>query len=889
MPAFNLEPLVRAGEKDIIPAIKAAIPKVIDAIKKPSFPSAEGTTAAELASKFKSEGKPVRPFAPEVSTQGRIPEEQMNPLVEAAVAQTYDPQKAIWEQVRDLKTFAAGFFDQSPNTPPDYKKISLAARERINKAPSVAALDLSEMLKPLTDPKLGDVNTAAHRATLVARQMLTADTIKQMERDGVSSLHGQSLDAWKKSNEALNRIIANDQGMFQASQNLRGGLNEMFNDMVQRGWISEDRYLESYTPVQKINAVVSALAHMTNESENSLRSRVLGATKHRGEISDLSIREGNLIKTLHGLRAEYYSKVAQHEMFNEIVASPWNLTSQFKEGQTLPRGVAAYNPGPGQMGYLNRSPEGQFIAGALQALDPTGRLNSGSYIFPEQLVKALNSFHPTPHHEYEKPLVDAGRAISKSVTVYNVANTQLNRGGDLLVALTGMPGEKARPMGVLRFYGTAHKAAQEFVRGGMPMVNINGQPVELGKLLINEGVSSSTFFKDVSGQDVSSLLSKFTPESEQANPTWMQQLKEKFQTEREAVELTPRIAAGLEALERTGDVKEFGRVARNITLNFNAAAPQASQVPVIKFMAPFAKFTGLATKRVFDLLAAKDSRGRVLAGVIAVPTATMMWNYQNQEYQDVEHSLAPYERDQLHIILPDLRDISKPLYDATGKPVVIRVRYYLPEEVAKMVGLGNLASRVRRVAEGRDTPVQFLKQSANAIPNTVAEMLAIPKMFNEATTGKSDTGKELDIPERIIRLLPSLRIPQAAVTAYMSEGATPAESAMAAAGAATEELLGLRFASAQHKQGYILDADVTEAKKKLMDAKAKVRYIATHGPASEMQSAYDELYAARDNALRIEKAYKEEQEDRGSPTRKVETPEFTQRIRLENAKGREKK
>src|SRR5574339_283609 len=134
------------------------------------------------------------------------------------------------------------------------------------------------------------------------------------------------------------------------------------------------------------------------------------------------------------------------------------------------------------------------------------------------------------------------------------------------------------------------------------------------------------------------------------------------------------MATRLQALQRTGSTAEFGRAARIGTLPYGAGAPANVRNATARFLAPFMQFMGLATNRVVEMVGTNGSRTRILAGLTAVPTATMMWNMQNEEFQRVEDSMPEYERDQMHVIIPDPTDPTKPALDRNGKPIVMRLR-----------------------------------------------------------------------------------------------------------------------------------------------------------------------------------------------------------------------
>lgn len=850
--AFNLGKLLKpVAAPSLLPTkLGDVVPQIKEAITTPAFPAAAGTTSEALAQEMKGQGLPARPFGTSSPPTPGVP-----PGVGEAVSQTYDPRRPLSDHVRDLKTTLGSFFTHSVDTPIDFKKAAVRARERLNAAESISASDIADMLSSLDDDVLAPPSPyepdVRGRAALVSKHMLVADTVQQMKRDKLKSLNGQSLAQWEEAERALSAEIGRDTGATFAAENLRGGLDEIFSDMVTRGWIAPDRYLEDYSPIQKINTVISSLARVTGESEGDVRARILSSTKSRGKQSDDAIREGNLINVLHRTRTEYYKKVAQHEFFTELTQSPWNMTEQFSDQETLPRGVSAYSPGPGQIGYIFSTPEQGYMAQMSQALDPEGKMRSGVYIFPTRLVEALKEFEPRRLQKQEEALLGGSQWLARNLTVYNYKNTQLNRASDLIVALLGMPGEKAQPLGILKFYHEGDKAAKSFVKGQKHVITIGGQQVDITDLISRQAIASSTFMSDISDNDMSAQLLRYLPESELEQQGWLDSLARKFENWRMTTELTPRIAAGLEALERTGDINEFGRVARNITLNFNEDAPTMTQQPVLRAMAPFVKFIGLASKRVFDLATTKGSRGRLFTSLIAVPTAAFMWNNQNENYTDVENAMPDWERDQLHWIMPG-PDWSKPRLDVTGRPVVLRLRYFVPEEIMKLLGLGNLPSRFARVASGRDTPMDFVKSSVTTAAGGLGQMLVVPAVVGESLTGQTATGMPLTVDERITRLMPSLSGLPKVARAY--ESAPDGEKLGAAARMLFSEAAGLSYASVSHRQGRLVDRDIADIRREISDQQTAIRKLKRSGPNSELRAAYARLYELKDEAKRIRAA-----------------------------------
>jgi hypothetical protein len=338
--------------------------------------------------------------------------------------------------------------------------------------------------------------------------------------------------------------------------------------------------------------------------------------------------------------------------------------------------------------------------------------------------------------------------------------------------MMGMPGEKADPVGFLRFYGHGMKAAKAYVNGSRYEMKINGQTIDVTDLVAREGVGDATFQKFLSGFKTSPELARYLPtEAEKAGLGGG--VLRGLENSRATVELTPRIAAGLAAFEKTGRVGEFGRVGRNITLNFSGGRPMAAEIPLVKFISPFITFTGLAADRTLKLLGTEGSRARTIASLVAFPTAATAWNNHNDEFRAIEQSITERDRDQMHIIVSEWDDINKPLRDKDGSPVVLRLRYFIPEEMAKMVGLGNLVGRVQnRVNDGDNYPIAFVKESAQAPSKAVENAKQLMFTLPDIISGKDNKRESKALPDKVantLRVVPQGRLIVDTALAYADQ------------------------------------------------------------------------------------------------------------------------
>jgi len=195
----------------------------------------------------------------------------------------------------------------------------------------------------------------------------------------------------------------------------------------------------------------------------------------------------------------------------------------------------------------------------------------------------------------------------------------------------------------------------------------------------------------------------------------------------------------------------------------------------------------------------------------------MMWNQQNEAFKKVEDALPDYERAGMHIILHDPSNPAQPLVDRQGKPVVLRFRYLITEEMMKQAGLGNLPARIGRLIMGQDTPGQALGETAKAVAGNIGSMITMPSLALDALSDTDRFGKHKDIGEKLMRTIPLAKI--------INEGWTNTKDYGPAAGAqrVAEEMAGLSFASVTRKGTSVMDATLMDHIRELKDARAAFR------------------------------------------------------------------
>lgn len=800
---------------------------------------ARGTEAApKLLTDALAQGSPITQRAPNVPFLGE-------PATQPTVRATLSPP--VNDPIGTLKTLAKGFVDRDPEVTTSVLRSNDLSEKlyegawRHEAAPTIADRDVASWFAPLQrDP--------VPQAQLVHDYMITLDEVAQAQRRGADNIKGIPLPVWQASADRLQSAVEADPEVAATVRNVRDNLDGMFQDMAQRGWIDPKRYLDDYTPIRRINAMLDGLAHFTGEDPQGLRSRILSAQQKRG--TSTAVRETDLLDLLRRHRAEYLSKIAMHEAFLDIISDPTvNFTEQFYGKADLPKGLAVYRPGAGMFGSTAKTTEGYLFDSHLRAIDSKGKLAAGGYVLPEKLVSALNEFNKRNLSGTESQWAKAQGALARWLTVYNPANTQVNRASDLLVAMFFPEQGQAHPLGVLRWMGKATAASYDSAFRGKPnYVTLHGRTVDLGDLAVREGLTTGTIQHDVGGERMPSELLHLSPEAQALHDKWFGNIFKTMEADRLATEMAPRIAAGLEAVERTGDWSQFGKVGRDITFRYGAGAPRVSKLPILKAMAPFLQFQGLATQRMLHTWGAKgmEPKVRLALGLVAVPLAIHAWNTQNDNYKQAELALPEYERNQMHIWMPDGNDPSKPRLDVDGKPVALRFRLWVPDQVAQNIGLGNAAPRMKRVLEGRDTPMQFLQQSAKMSSESISSNLVIPSIVSTLLTGKTPQGTEAKGFDRVERVIPMARIAGDTYRATKNYGLT--QGTLKFLG----DITGMRPANVKHRGTGLLDAQVEEAKKAVRDAQAQVNAYKLTDP-DKLDQALHDLVSAKKELARLAK------------------------------------
>lgn len=854
-----------------MPISRAIIEGALKALRKPAIP--------ELA-----ERALMHPAPPELAARGvkEVPEVLSKALegpsrvaeraaetpfagpteLRSRVRATRDATPTPGDRVQDAKEVVESFFASEPNIADDLQEKFYEGRWRRGAAADRASIVLRKgVLEHLTQ-------NPAEQATLLSDLITTMDTVAQGTRHKWTEAEGVPMAKWQETLDQLSEQVRRDPEIMKAHEGYVTLVRSVFDDMVSRGYISPDRRLEDYTPRQMLVAVAEGLAHSKGEP---ITSEILSSMRSRTRMSPKQRRETNLVTVMTKYLTDYYEKVATDDFFQKLVDDPTiNFTDKFQIGDEIPKDLAIWRPGPGMPGYKPKLVADEALDTVAGAIMPEGKgVYTGGYVLPKRIVEKLADFQPERLDRIDRAHRSWGGRMARFLTVYFPGNTQLNRFSDLPFALLNRD-EKANPLMMLRFYPEGTRLGYATAYGNREATNVTVGEVtkNISDLVREEGVVQGTLVEDLTGKRFSEDLLTWIPEEDRAKLEGLggavKGLARLLEKDRLATELAPRIAAGLEAVERTGDWSQFGRVARDVTLRYGAGAPQLARKPLAKAIAPFIQFVGLASNQVHKRLVkgSGSRRAEMLAALIAVPTATMFWNAQNEEFEKVEDSLKPYERNQMHIIVPDVEHFNqtgelRPLKDWTGKPVVLRARIWVPEEVARTFGLGNLPSRLRRVAVGRDKVTDLPKDTAAGLAESVANMMTMPQLASDVLTGEAKGGRPIDMQERALRVMPGAKAITEAVEGYKNRGVGEA------AKRAVEELAGIRFANVEMKGKTVLDADLMESRRNLIQLRARLRAALAKGNKADAEALRDKLKKAIEENKRLVDALRAQRESKG--------------------------
>ena len=782
--------------------------------------SARTTPVAEAAAKTSAQlAKEVPEIAQHMPDVPFAGPEKLKPYVRATRAPA---QPTASERVQGAKQTVGGLFTAEPNLPKEYQEMFLDARYEVSSAQERADAAVHQRVTSKLD---GDVGT---KARLMSDYLTLADEFSDLHsrfvKDPKTPVYGRggsTLDEIEGALQDVTGELRKHPDAVQASQGFRVVADELFNEMVRYGLITPNRYRKDWTPRQQIMEMARGLSEAYGDQ--SVGGEVLSAMERRTMTG--GVTETNMVQVLRTVLKDFNEKIAGDKLVARVLSDPaLNRTTDFKAGDRLPKGWVSYRPRPGMPGWKTPDADAQVAAGVADALGADPRvLSPGGFVIPEDMARRLQNFYPERAGQAGETAYKAGRMLARWFTVYNPANTALNVGSDFGIGLLGLPGEKSNVGGFLRFYP---QSFMESVRGAF------GRESATFDRAVQEGLGSATYVQDVSGQSVPANLAEAA--GVEAKTDIGSRAANVMRRARLAVEMTPRIAAGLAAEAKTGDPSEFARVGRAITLPYGAGAPAVTRGNLTRWIAPFWQFMGLASERTGKLLTTPGSRGRAWAGVLGVPTAAFMWNRQNEEYRRVEMALRKRDRYAMHIIAPDIQNPSVPATDRNGKPVVLRFRYFMPEEVAQMFGVSNLPGRAADILEGRTTPMESIGESVSSAVEQGFQQFVPAGVAVSLGTGRNVlTGEEKPRAEIATDMIPLVRQGKEAVRGVQNAGAIEGVKRL------VEEAGGMRFANPV-KRGRS-DADLEELKFKLRDTKARMRSAYRRGDRAKGEEYRQQL------------------------------------------------
>jgi hypothetical protein len=830
MPAWGpiLEGLAKSLEVG-----KTGAPEALRALMSPAIPEMAERLAAPEAMLLKAKAAPSRVG---MRSEG-VPFEGV-PELRAATRSTGLKVNTVEDMTRNVKRGFLSIIQADPDLPKDLQRKFIDARHAENMADELAAKTLRDVHGPI----LGD----ARRIARVFDYAVTADEVAQAVGDKRDTIHGLPVEQWVNQLDMLKKTLDSDPISTQVLKNRQAMWDAIHEDMVKQGAIVPERYASSYTPMRHISSVVRGLANVTGD-ENLVQ--VLGQAQRR--VGGGGPRETNLASVEYQVLSRYLRWKALKQTFTEIMADPsLNRTGQYTMGDVLPHGWSVWSPGPGMPGYEPKEPDAEMLSGLVRELyekrktaglsaeemtqytkarRTQARLVSGGYVVPTPLADAFQNFAKTIPAQASNGAYRAGAGVARWLTVYNPRNTFLNLMSDLPTAMLGLPGEKAQPLGVFRFYARGLQSGlQHAFTGKSSVIEVNGQRIDISELVNQEAIGGTTHMAQImGGAGIHPELKGLVP-----GPTGTQNplrlLGDFMKNVRQGVELAPRIAAGLDALKATGSTHEFGRVARMSSLEYGAGAPLLSKQPVVRFISPFLQFAGLAMNRVIELIGTKGSRARSITAIVGLPLVIAMWNRRNEAFRKVDDAIPAFERlGNPYIIIPDFKDPNQPLRDVTGKPVAWRFRLSVPEQAMQMVGLGNLAPRIGRVVRGQDTPMTFGKETAQEAGQSIASQMTMPGILSDIADGVDRNGKALDTGQKIMRVAPFTKIFAEGTSALKDYGPGMAAKRVA------EETLGFSAAAVAHHRTALSDATLVAHIQKIREMTSKYRTAMINQSPSE--------------------------------------------------------
>jgi hypothetical protein len=647
---------------------------------------------------------------------------------------------------------------------------------------------------------------------------------------------GTTYEQWKKEAEALGNEMARHPDVVQAYKALRNVTDEMHETMVQYGLLDPGQYRESYKPAQRLLDMATGLEQ---RFAGTAIGRELSAAMQRNAAGE--IVETNLVKVMRASLHALNRKVAEIELWRKIEMDPdLNLTRFFEPGQPIPKGLKLYRPGKGMPGYQEFDAMDGALQAAIEGL-PTKSYTQGAYVLSEDLANRLMHFYQATTSPVEQTIYKYSRMYARQLTLYSPSNTPLNAMSDTPLAMLGMPGEANNLFGFIRFLPVSVK---ESFRGAF------GKQSDLFERAMEEGLTGTTFIQSVGGETVPRRLEAAMMQGKKLSPIdRAKDVAANWVRVRQAVELFPRMAGGLAAEAKSGQAADFARVGEMLTLPYGAGDPAVTRAPIMNLLAPFWRWTGLAAERSFRLATTKGSRARGIAALAIPPMAVATWNLRNPAFRKVEYSLSQYDRTHMHVILPDPSDPEKPMRKKNGQPMVWRMRFWVPEEIAGFFGIGNLPGRIVDVAAGYNTPLEAIKEGASEVGENIASVPVAIMSARQMLTGRSNlTGQQLESFERTETTLPLFYHVGKFFETMENEGLG------AAAAQAPGRIVGIRPAGARLGRA---DAKIQNLVRQIRESEMKIRIARSKGDKRRIEFYINKIHNLQERLRRTQAGKRE--------------------------------
>jgi len=364
--------------------IGKALPEIGEALFKPSIPELAERTPSTLVEAGKKLPPAVGQRSVGVPFHG-------DPTLQAATRTTNVEPNTVADWVQNKKNALMGFVQSDPGMPRDIADKLVSHRQNVEESNYLASKTLQPVYGGLT-------KNPVEQAAAMWDYAVAADDLAQAKRENYSSIlkvgdDGKVLnvpiDKWEAHTQKLHDYVSQDPEIADALAKRTAMWKTIFQSMVDEGAIVPERELQDYTPMRHLTGIARGLATATGD-ETLVRR--LSAVGRRGVAG--GARETNLAVLEHDVIRRFLKWKADRQLFTDLMADKTiNLTDQFKYGQQLPSNLTRFDPGPGQIGYMKRPAEMDFLSGAADALHKD-KYASGGFVIPKALKSALENISP---------------------------------------------------------------------------------------------------------------------------------------------------------------------------------------------------------------------------------------------------------------------------------------------------------------------------------------------------------------------------------------------------------------------------------------------------------------------------------------------------------------